>query len=195
MTVKTPFHLTGVFRTENDDFATLQTQVNTCPTRHAGGEAIGGESPGVVDHEIGRTKGLKLFVSWPNEHGVHEQGMVWPRTDDANFQSLPGIPSCIGINNIKPRLGVQIIDGSLSIDQIGPLFQSKIDRAPPDIGFRLRVLDNSLVLRRPTGFISGVSHQRTSAADGCSRVKAYCLFVQARWTGISDHRFDSNPMV
>lgn len=88
------FHFAGVLRpythtqhtlvrcrdTEDDHLALCKGNVNARWTGHAGGVAVRGEFPGIQDGKVRLAKVLELGIGGADEHVVHEEGVVCPRT-------------------------------------------------------------------------------------------------------------------
>ena len=72
-------HLAGVFGAKDDHFLVFEAQVDAGLRGHARGQPVGGELAGVVDHEVGRAEVRQFRLRGPDQHGVHEQGMVGAR--------------------------------------------------------------------------------------------------------------------
>ena len=59
---------------------------------------------------------LKLLGPGPDEHVPHEESMVGTSANNTDVDPVAFIPSCKSINNVNAATGVQVIDGTLSVD-------------------------------------------------------------------------------
>ena len=83
--------------------------------------------------------------------------MVGARTDDPYFDRM--IPAGKPIETVNPVAYIEIVARALAVDGKGLRCDRDIDRAPPNIGFGVGMLYNSLILRRAPGFDAGVGNQ------------------------------------
>src|SRR4249919_1320114 len=100
-----------------------------------------------------------------NEHGVHEERVIWPRANDANLDAMFRIPACEAVETIKPLARVEIVKRALAIDLERALVARNIHRSPPDVVFRSGMLDYALVLWRTPRLNSGVGDERAVLRD------------------------------
>jgi hypothetical protein len=141
------FHVSGIFRSEDDEFFVFEAQVDTCRRAHAGREAISRKRACVVDHEIGSAKARKLLARRANEHRVHKKGVIWPRANDADIDAILWVPSCETVEAVKSLACVEVVERTLPVDLEGVLVEGDINRPPPNIVLRGGILDYALVLR------------------------------------------------
>lgn len=52
----------------------------------------------------------------PDEHIPHEQGMVGTSTDNADSDPVTFVPASKAINDVNPVSGVQVVDGTFTVD-------------------------------------------------------------------------------
>ena len=129
------FHLTGIFTAQDHLFAPLQRKINARATVHLSGQSIGRKLPGVVDHVVGLAKVLKLSRSRYDQHVLHEQGVIRPRTKHTDLESRGRVPARKPIADIQLIAGVEVVDGTLPIEQEGVLVNGMVDRPPPNLLF------------------------------------------------------------
>jgi|HubBroStandDraft_6_1064221.scaffolds.fasta_scaffold2323110_1 hypothetical protein len=54
--------------------------------------AIGRKRAGVVDDQVGVAEVFQLMLRWPDEHGMHEERVIWPRANHANLDAIFWVP-------------------------------------------------------------------------------------------------------
>ena len=96
---------------------------------------------------------------------MHEKGVIRPRADDANLDAMFRIPACEAVETIKPLARVEIVKRALAIDLERALVARDIHRSPPDIVFRIGMLDYALVFWRTPRLNAGVGDQRAVLRD------------------------------
>eukprot|EP00967_Tisochrysis_lutea_P157851 scaffold321349_cov30-Tisochrysis_lutea.AAC.2 len=94
-----------------------------------------------------------------HEHVAHEEGVVGEGTDNADADAVARVPARVSVDHINPVLGVEVVDGSLSVDHVRLLRQLDVDSPPPDVVDRSRLLDDALVLGRAARLGSRADHQ------------------------------------
>jgi len=99
---------------------------------------------------------LKLFSAWADKHVPHEKSMVGAGTDNADVDSVSGVPSCVTVNDVDAVSGVEVVDSTFSVDFPCLFGHGLVNRSPPDVVFRRRLLDYSLVTGRATGLLARV---------------------------------------
>ena len=139
---------------------------------------LAGNAPALIDDEIGRAEVCQLLLRRTDKHGVHEQRVIRPRTDHADLDAVLRVPAGETIEAIKPLAGVEIIERTLSVDLKRPLVERDVDRAPPDIAFRVRVLDDALVFGRASRLHAGVGDQRAILGDARVFLETDGVFVK-----------------
>jgi hypothetical protein len=77
-------HFTSVFRSEDDQFISLEVERDGGGRSHTGGESIGGELTSVVDDEVWLAKVLELFSGRSDKHVVLRIGS-WGKRLAANL--------------------------------------------------------------------------------------------------------------
>ena len=158
-------HLAGVFGAEDDQFLVLEAEIDARRRTHATGQAIRGKRAGVDDDEVRLAEAGELVLRRTDQHGVHEERVIRPRADHADFDAVFRVPTGEAVEAIKPLASVEIIERALAIDLERLLVARDVDRAPPDIAFRLRPLDHALVFGRASGLRAGVGDQRAVLRD------------------------------
>src|ERR1700746_592359 len=89
--------------------------------------------------------------------------MVGSRTDDPYLNRM--IPTRQPIETVNTVADIKIVARALAVDGKGLGCDRDIDRPPPNVSFGVGMLYNPLVLRRATGFHSGVGNQRAIFGD------------------------------
>ena len=171
-------HFAGVFGAQNHQFAVFEVQADAGSRTHARGVLVGRKAAGVVDHEVGLAEIRQLLARRPDEHGVHEQGVIRTLADDAHFDAVVGIPSGKAVEAIEPLADIQVIDGALAHHVEGARVERDVDRAPPDVVFRLRILYDALVFWRAARLGARVSDQRAVVGDAGVFVVADGVLVE-----------------
>jgi len=59
---------------------------------------------------------LKLLWPGPDKHVPHEESMVGTSANNTDVDPVAFIPSCKSINDVNAATGVQVIDGTFSVD-------------------------------------------------------------------------------
>src|SRR5262249_8930742 len=131
----------------------------------AGGETVRGKGAGVANDKVGLAERLQLLLRGPDEHGVHEESVIWPRADDAYLDAVFRVPASEAVEAIQPIARVEVIAGTFPVDCERPRIERDVDRAPPHVGLRLRVLNDPLVLGRAARLDTGISNQCAALRD------------------------------
>ena len=118
----TLLHLTGVLGTEDDHLLLGEVDGDRGGRGHTGGESVGREGAGVVDDIVG-VEGLELLSRGADEHVAHEQSVVCTSTHDSDSDSVALIPAGVTIDNVDAVSGVEVVDGSFSVDLPDLYFQ------------------------------------------------------------------------
>lgn len=126
-------HFPGVFGTKNDHFLSGKVDGDRSARGHTCCVPVCGEGAGVVDCKVGRSVGLHLFIGRTNQHVSHEETVVCSCTDDTDFDSVTSIPASIAVKDVDSGTGVEVVDGSFTVDFPDCFWHRLIDRTPPDI--------------------------------------------------------------
>jgi len=59
---------------------------------------------------------LEIFAIRSDEHIPHEQSMVGTGADDSDFDLVLLVPSCKSVDDVNTVPGVQVIDGTFSVN-------------------------------------------------------------------------------
>lgn len=111
-----PFlHFTSILSTKDDHLLLLEVDRDRGVGGHAGSVPVGWESTGIVDHVV-RVEVLELLARWPDKHVVHEECMVGTSADDTDVDPVALIPAGVAINDINAVPGVEVVDGTFSVD-------------------------------------------------------------------------------
>lgn len=108
-------HLAGVLGAQDDHLLGGEVDGDRGGRGHALGVAVGGELAGIVDGVVG-VEVLKLLAGRADEHVSHEEGMVGASADDTDADSVLFVPASIAVNDIDAVAGVEVVDGTLSVD-------------------------------------------------------------------------------
>ena len=162
----TLLHFTGVLGTQDNHFHSLEVDFDRSSGSHTGSESVGRELSGVVDDEVGFAVVFELLRRWSDQHVVHEQGVVGSGSDDSDLDSVLRIPTGEAVKDVDVLTGVQVVDGSFTVDFKGVLVHGNVDTArPPDVVLRGLFVDDSLVLGRSTGLLAGEVDESTVGGD------------------------------
>ena len=108
-------HLTRILRAQNHHLLLRKVDRDRRSRRHPGRVSVRREGTGIIDGVIGLEM-LQFLSRGTNEHVPHEQRMVSSGTDDSNIDPVSFIPACKTIDDIDAIAGVQVVDGSFSVD-------------------------------------------------------------------------------
>jgi hypothetical protein len=126
-------HLASIFCSEDDHLVRRKVDGDTGTRGHAEGVSVGGEGAGVVDGKVWGAVGLHLLVGGADEHVAHKETVVGARTDDTDLDSVAGVPAGVTVENVDPGAGVEIIDGTFTVDLPDLFGHGLVDRAPPHV--------------------------------------------------------------
>ena len=173
-------HFAGVFGAEDDQLFVLERQVDGGRRGHPFGEAIGGKLAGVVDDEIGLAEVGEFFRRRPDHHGVHEERVVRPRADDADFQPMLRGPAGEAIDDVEALAGVEVVLRALAVDEVGVFVERGIHRSPPDFIFRRGTADDPFVQGRTAGLFPRRNNERSGIRYGRAGIVPDRLLVEPR---------------
>lgn len=152
----TLLHFTGVFGTQDNHLHSLEVDFDRGGRGHTSGESVGRELTGVVDDKVGLAVVFELLGSWSDQHVVHEQGVVGSRCDDSDLDSVLGIPTGETVKDVDVFTGIQVIDGSFTVDLESVLVHGDVNTTrPPDVVLGGLLVDDSLVLGGSTCLLAG----------------------------------------
>lgn len=161
----TLLHFTGIFSTENDEFATFERKVDARAGGKRRGRRIGFELTSVEDDEVGGAEIGEFLSGRTNQHIVHEQRVIGASANNTNLKTVFRIPSGVSVDDIEMIASVQIIDGARTVLQERGIGHLDIDRTPPNIVRAFRIVDDTLIFRATTGLFAGRIHQRARRGD------------------------------
>lgn len=161
----TLLHLTGVLGTEDDHLHALEVDLDGGGGGHSGGETVGRELASVVDDEVGLSEVGELLGGGTDKHVVHEESVVGARGDDADLDAVLGVPAGETVEDVDVLTGVEVVDGTLTVDLEGVLVEGNVDRAPPDVVLGGLLVDDTLVLGRTAGLLAGEVDQSSGRGD------------------------------
>lgn len=92
--------------------------------------------------------------------------MVCSSTNDSDLDSILGVPSGVSINDVDSLAGIQVVNSSFTVDEPDIFRLFNVDRSPPDFVSGRLLVDDSLVLWRPTGLFTRGSGDGTRGSDG-----------------------------
>ena len=108
-------HLTSVLGAKNDHLLLGKVDCDGGSRRHTCGVSIGGESASIVDDVVGM-KALQVLSCGPDEHVVHKESMVGTSADNPHPNAISLVPSGEPVHDIDAIPGIEIVDGSFTID-------------------------------------------------------------------------------
>ena len=111
----TLLHLSSVLGTKDNHLLLSEVDRDRGGGGHAGSEAVGRESTGVVDCVVG-VEVLELLAARPDEHVAHEESMVGASADNANVDAVALVPAGETIDNVDAVAGVEVVDSALAVD-------------------------------------------------------------------------------
>ncbi len=126
----------------------------------------------------GSPKGREFLARRADQHGVHEQGVIRPRADDADLDAVLGIPAGEAVEAIEPLARVEVVERALAVDLEGVLVERNVHRSPPDVVLGFGVLDDALVLRRAAGLRAGVGDEGAVLRDARILLEANRVLVE-----------------
>lgn len=74
-----------------------------------------------------------MLLGRTNKHVSHEETVVGSSTDDSNFDSVARIPTGITIEDVNSSAGVEVVDGSLTVDLPDGVWHRFIYGSPPNV--------------------------------------------------------------
>src|SRR6476620_188869 len=102
-----------------------------------------------------------------NEHGMHEERVIRPRTNHSDFDAIFRIPAREAVKTVEPFARVEVVERALAVDLERALVARDIHRSPPDVFFRRGMLDHALVLWRTSRLYAGIRNKRAVFGDAC----------------------------
>jgi hypothetical protein len=78
--------------------------------------AVGRELPGIENDEVRFVEACQLHRCGSDQHGVHEEGVIWARANNSDLKLMSGIPTGKSVKTIERLTRVQVVDSSLSIN-------------------------------------------------------------------------------
>ena len=91
---------------------------------------------------------------------MHEERVIRPRADDADFDAIFRIPACETVETVELLARVEIVKRALAVDLECAFVARNVYWSPPHVVFRRGMLDHTLVLWRTPCLDAGVSHER-----------------------------------
>lgn len=111
----TLLHLTGVLGTKDNHLLVGEVDSHGGGGGHTLSEAVGRERTSVVDDIVG-VEVLEFLTAWADQHVAHEESVVSTSADNANADAVALIPAGVTIDDIDAVAGVEVIDGTLTVD-------------------------------------------------------------------------------
>src|SRR5579864_6745551 len=118
--------------------------------------------------------------------------MIRARADDADFQSMPGMPASKRVNDVNPFAGIEIVDGALAVDVENLFVHGKIQLSPPHVLFGIRFLDDPLILRRASRLGAGIGNESARISDGRTGLVTNGVLVKQRGGRIAKDSLDGD---
>src|SRR4029077_12305803 len=100
-----------------------------------------------------------------NEHGMHEERVIRPRTNHSDFDAIFRIPAREAVKTVEPFARVEVVERALAVDLERALVARDIHRSPPDVFFRSGMLDHALVFWRTSRLYAGIGDERAVLCD------------------------------
>lgn len=139
------FHFSGVFGAEDNHFFFFEADVDGGFGGHTGSETVGWELSGIVNGDVRLTKVCEFFFGRVDEHDLHEEGVIGAGAYDADFDAVSGIPTRIGIYDVKLLVSVEVVFGAFAVDFKGVFVDWDINISPPDVIFRSGVFCDAFI--------------------------------------------------
>lgn len=111
----TLLHLTGVLGTKDNHLLLGEVDSDGGWGSHTLSVSVGWERSGVVDGVIW-VEVLKILAIWADQHVAHEESVVGTGADDADLDLVLLVPSCETVDNVDAIPGVEVIDGTLTVN-------------------------------------------------------------------------------
>jgi hypothetical protein len=111
----TLLHLSGVLGSENDHLLLGEVDSNGSGRGHSSGESVGGERSSVVDSVVGLEVDELLRLG-ADQHVAHEESVVGTGANNTDVDAVTLIPSGKSINDVDTVAGVEVVDGTLTVD-------------------------------------------------------------------------------
>ena len=147
-------HLASVFRAQDHLLAALERQVDARAAGHLRRQRVRRKLTGVVDHVVGRAELVEFVQRGPDQHVVHEEGVVGAAAQHADLQPAGWIPAGVAVAHVDLVPRVEVVDGPLAVQQEGVVVDGMVDRSPPDIRLRCRCPYDVFILRAATGLLA-----------------------------------------
>lgn len=146
---------------------TLKVDLNRRRRGHTSGETVGRELTSVVDDKVWLAKVLELLARRADQHVVHEEGVVGTSANDSDLDAVLWLPAGKAVKDVNVLAGVEVVDGTLTVDLKGVLVHLDVDGAPPDVVLGRLLVDDTLVLGRATRLLAGeVDQSSVGGNDG-----------------------------
>ena len=126
-------HLAGILGPENDHLVRRKVDGHTRTRGHAEGVSVGGEGTGVVDGKVGGAVRLHLLLGGTYEHVAHKETVVGAGTHDTDLDSVAGVPAGVAVKDVDPGTGIEVVDGTLTVDLPDLFGHGLVDGAPPHV--------------------------------------------------------------
>lgn len=104
------------------------------------------------------------------------------------YQNIPvlGVPAGESVKDVEALTGVQVVDGTLVVDQESMLGQLGVDGAPPDVLGSGLLINNALVAGGATGLLSRGGDEGTGRGDGSAGLVAESILVELGDGGVAE---------
>ena len=107
--------LTSVFGTKDHHLFLLEVDRYRGVGCHAGRISVCRECTSIVDHVVG-VEVLQFLARGTDKHVVHEERMIGTSADHTDVDPVALVPAGVAIDDIDAVPGVEVVDGTFSVD-------------------------------------------------------------------------------
>ena len=112
----TLFHFTGVLGAQDHELTAFETEAHAGRRREPFRIGVGRELAPIKDDVI-RFAEISQFVGGrPDQHVVHEQGVIWTIANNADLDAVLGVPAAKAIDYVQMGSSVEIVHGPAAIE-------------------------------------------------------------------------------
>ena len=110
------------------------------------------------------------------------RALVRSGADHPYLDPVLWVPAREAVEAVHPVAGVEVVQGALAVDGKRLVVERDVHRPPPDVGLRVRMPDDALVLGRAAGLRPGVGNEGAVLGDARVLLVADGVLVEpARW--------------
>lgn len=174
----TLLHFTSILSAKDNHFVALEVDRHGGGGGHTSSVAVGREFASVEDGKVGSAKVLQFFFGGADQHVAHEEQVVCTGGNNTDLLAVLGVPAGETIKDIEARTGIEVVDGTLAVDQKDLFVNGSVDRTPPDILLGGFFTDNTLVLGRTASLLARVGAESTGRGDHGALLVSKGFFVE-----------------